>query len=46
MLIGNGSANMLPQQPDHVTAITNTHATIQELLEAVFSVGPMQRLYI
>jgi hypothetical protein len=28
-----------------VTAATFTHATVEELLEAVFSVGSKQRLY-
>jgi hypothetical protein len=28
-----------------MTAATGTHATIEELLEAAFSVGFMQRLY-
>jgi hypothetical protein len=45
-LQGNGSVNKLPRHPDHVTAATDTQATIEELLlEAVFSVGSAPRLY-
>jgi hypothetical protein len=29
---------------NNMTAATGTHATVEELLEAVFSVGFMQRL--
>jgi hypothetical protein len=39
------SVNTLTWQPSYVTAITDTYTTIEELLEAVFSVGSMQRLY-
>jgi hypothetical protein len=37
-LHGNGSVNTFPRQPNHVTAATDTHTTIGELLKAVFSV--------
>jgi hypothetical protein len=37
---------MLPQQPNHVTAATDTHATIEELFEALFSMRSLQRLYM
>jgi hypothetical protein len=30
---------MFPRQTNHVTAATDAHATVEELLEAVFSVG-------
>jgi hypothetical protein len=30
---------MFPRQPIHATAAIDIHATIEELLEAVFSVG-------
>jgi hypothetical protein len=36
-LLGNGSVNSFPWQPNHVTAATDTHATIEEVLETVFS---------
>jgi hypothetical protein len=36
---------MFSWQTNHVTAATGAHATIEELLEAMFSVGFMQRLY-
>jgi hypothetical protein len=37
----------LPRHPDHVTASTDTHATIEKLLlEAVFSVGYVPMLCI
>jgi hypothetical protein len=44
-LLGNGSANTIPQQPNHMTTATDTHATTEKLLEAVFSVGSMLKLY-
>jgi hypothetical protein len=44
-LLGSGSVNKFPRQPNYVTAATDTHATIEELLEAVFSVGSMERLH-
>jgi hypothetical protein len=44
-LLGNWSANMFPQQPTRVTTEANTHATTEELLELVFSVGSVQRVY-
>jgi hypothetical protein len=31
--------NAFPWQPKHVTTQTDMHATIQQLLEAVFSIG-------
>jgi hypothetical protein len=34
-----GSVNMFPQQSTHVTAVTIMHASIEKLLEAVFSVA-------
>jgi hypothetical protein len=37
--------NTFPQQPNQVTATTDTHATTEELLEAVFSVWSLQKLY-
>jgi hypothetical protein len=37
-----GSVKTFLQQPDHATATTDTHATVEELLEAVFSI---QMLY-
>jgi hypothetical protein len=35
-LLGSGSVNTFPRKPNHVTAATDTHATIEELLDAVF----------
>lgn len=32
-------------QPNHMTAATDTHATIEELLDAMFFIGSMSRLY-
>jgi hypothetical protein len=37
-LLGSDSVNMIPQQPNYVTTAMDTHATIEELLEMVFSV--------
>jgi hypothetical protein len=37
-LLGNSSVNMFPQQPNHMIAATDTHATTEDLLEVVFSV--------
>jgi hypothetical protein len=37
-LLGNGSVNKFIPQPNHVTAATDTHSTIEELLEAEFSI--------
>jgi hypothetical protein len=42
--LGNGSVNTFPRQPNHVTAARDTHATIDELLETVFSAGSVPRL--
>jgi hypothetical protein len=36
---------MFPWQPSHVTVATDTHATIEELWEAMFSVGSTQSLH-
>jgi ribosome-interacting GTPase 1 len=44
-LVGNSSVNKFPQQSTHVNAVTDTHTTIEELLEAVFSVGSVHRIY-
>jgi hypothetical protein len=41
----SGSVNTFPRQPTHVTAVKDMHGTIEELLEAVFFFGSMQRLY-
>jgi hypothetical protein len=38
-LLGSGSVNTFPQQPTHLTAVIDTNTTIDELLEAMFSVG-------
>jgi hypothetical protein len=45
-LIGNGSLKILHIVASHrlgrnVTAVTNTHATIEELLDASFSMWPV-----
>lgn len=37
--------NTFPQQPNHMTAAKDTHATVEGLLEAVFSVESVLRLY-
>jgi hypothetical protein len=42
---GNNSVNTFLWQPAHMTAATDTHATIEELLEAVYTFGSMQRVY-
>jgi hypothetical protein len=34
-----------PRQPKRATAATNTHGTVEELLEAVFSIWSLPRLY-
>jgi hypothetical protein len=44
-MLGNGSVNMFPWEATHVTAATDMHATKEELLEMVFSVGSVSRLY-
>jgi hypothetical protein len=44
-LLGNWSANTFPQLPTHVTTAADTHATTEELLELVFSVESVQRVY-
>jgi hypothetical protein len=44
-LQGSGSVNTFPRQPNHVAAATDTHAIIEELLQVVFSVGFVPRLY-
>jgi hypothetical protein len=48
-LLGNGSVNMQVARQwlssRHVIAATDTHAAIEELLEAVFSVPSVPRLY-
>jgi hypothetical protein len=36
---------MFPRQQNHVTTVTDMHATIEKLLEEVFSLGSVQRLY-
>jgi hypothetical protein len=43
--LGSGSVNTFLRQPTHVTAATDTHATIEKLLEAVFFVGSVPMLY-
>jgi hypothetical protein len=46
-LQGNSSVNTLPRHPDHVTATTDSHATIGKLLsEAMFSVWSAPMLYM
>jgi hypothetical protein len=42
-LLGNYSVNTFPQQPTHLTAVTGTNTTIQELLETMFSVGSVYK---
>jgi hypothetical protein len=37
-LLGIGSVNTFPPQPNHITTVTDTHGTIEELLKAAFSV--------
>jgi hypothetical protein len=37
ILAMHGLCKHIPPQPNHMTAVTDTHATIEELLEAVFS---------
>jgi hypothetical protein len=44
-LLGNRSVNMLPWQPNYVIGVIDTHKTTEVLLEGVFSVGSLQRLY-
>jgi hypothetical protein len=48
-LLGNGSANTSVARQwfnsRHLMAATDTHTTIEELLEAVFSVRSVRRLY-
>jgi hypothetical protein len=43
-LLANGSVNMFPWQPNHLTSAVDTHTTIEKLLEAVFSMWSLQRL--
>jgi hypothetical protein len=49
LLLGNGSANTTFARQwlssRHVIAATDTHATIEELLEAMFSVWSVPSLY-
>jgi hypothetical protein len=45
MMLSGGSVIMFPWQPNHMTTVADTHATIEELLEVVVSVGFMLRLY-
>lgn len=35
-MLDKGSVNSFPPKPNHVTAATDTHATIEEMLEVVF----------
>jgi hypothetical protein len=44
-LLENGSVNTVPKEPDNVTAATDTHATIEELLEAMFFIRSVPTLY-
>jgi hypothetical protein len=37
--------NSFPRQPTHATTVTDKHATMEELLEAVFSVRSVTHLY-
>jgi hypothetical protein len=43
-MLSSGFVNMFPWQPNNVNAATDTHATIEELLEVVFSSGFVPRL--
>jgi hypothetical protein len=44
-LLGIDSVNTFLLQPTHVTAATDIHATTEELLEAVYTFGSVQRVY-
>jgi hypothetical protein len=44
-LLGNDSVNTFPRQQSHVTAATDTNATTEELIEAVFSMRPASKIY-